>query len=208
MRAASGTKKAVTLEAFLRWCYGAQLADRITGRSLFEAERRADNAGGYAPAPSRHTQDGSLSVARHAALGTAIDGGRGATVMQDCHPDAEALHDLVLARPWHQAGLIVQFGRTGLAPEIPVGEPRPRPLLEFDGRRFVPRIVSRYNFQASSTLTWCMLVWSPDVREIEHARSLYAAWYGALAALLEDLPGVQFRSHEVTGIAAAAPDWK
>lgn len=207
MRADAGTRKAVTLEAFVRWSYGAQLVDKITGRSLFEAERRADNAQGYGAIPIRHTQDGTMSVARNAALGTAIDHPRGAILAQDCHPDAEALHDLVLAMPWHQAGLIVQFGRTGIMPEIPAMAPRPKAVTEFDGRRFVPRIVSRYNFQSSTTLTWCLIAWSPDEREIAHARDVYTLWYRALLGLLDELASVQFRSHEVTHIAAAAPAW-
>ena len=207
MRAAAGTKKAVTLEAFIKWSYGLQLVDRLTGKSLYEAERRADNASGYGAQPIRHTQDGTMAVARNAALGTAIDSARGPVLMQDCHPDAEALHDLVLAMPWHQAGLIVQYGRTGIEPEIPAGAPRPKALTEFDGRRFVPRIVSRYNFQSSTTLTWCMLVWTPDAREIAHARSVYSIWYAALLGLMDDLASIEFRAHEVTHIAAAAPSW-
>ena len=190
------------------WAYSRQMVLELTGRSLYAGER-ATEARDYLPPPRRTSQDGCTAVARNAELGCAVDGGRNrALSAEDVHPDAEALHDVVLALPWLYGHQIVRYGHTGAVPEIPDGaDYRYRPVPEWDGRRYRPKV--RYETDPDSCVqaAWCPIALDPDDDEVLFARAQYTGWFDAMTALLLASAAIEFRSHEVHGLDHAAPAW-
>ena len=92
--------------------------------------------------------DGCFNIARNKVLGCKVDGhGPIRGIAEPLHPDAELVHDAILTMPWIQAGLLIRFGKTGLAPELPP-DPRWRPIIEsYDGRHRT-NIVKRFDLQS------------------------------------------------------------
>jgi hypothetical protein len=138
----------MTLAEALRWAYSRQMVDVVTGKRLSDGEdgeRRAASA------------DGIARLMRVKALGCRVDGGGGAWgASLVCHPDAERIHDAVMALGEINARLVIEFGYTGLYPEpcVPRAEPCPAsPGIEHvvDGTREVGDRVGRGVFDGAVT---------------------------------------------------------
>jgi hypothetical protein len=91
---------------------------------------------------------------------------------------------------------------------------------EWDGRRYKPKV--RYeseaaaarrfgladdNFDSRGQISYCPLAIDPDDSEVSYARACYAAWFGAMTALLLVSARIEFRAHEVSGLSSQAPAW-
>jgi hypothetical protein len=186
----------VTAEWLLRWVYQRQRADMITGRHLTPAEAAAERWG----QPERfESLDGTAWVARHAAIGCKIDGGRIPGIADPLHPDAEVVHDLVLGLGWARAGLLVHYGKTGEAPQLP-GAARLRPVEEWSRGRWRLKITRAYDRDLRCSRRWCHVVQVPDHRAVEAARDRYSAWHAACMALRTALAAVELRDYAVSGI--------
>ena len=187
-------KREITVERALVWAYKEQKVIEITGRALYAGETLK----GERYVSIRNVSgDGCIAVERNSQLGCAIDGGgpiRG--VPQPLHADAEAIHEAVLALPWAQSGILVAYGRTGTAPELPK-EPR---LVRVPGDRRRVKVTSRYNFFAKTTVSWCPVVVDYDDVYAMQAIGVRRAWFDALSALSERLEGLELQDHEVIGV--------
>ena len=202
------SKKPVSLEWLVFWTYSKQLIIELTGRSLYAGER-ASEPRDYLGPQRRASADGCVAVARNAELGCAIDGGRNRVVSaEDVHPDAEALHDAVLGLPWSHGHQVVRYGRTGAVPELPLdGDYRYRPVPEWDGRRYRPKVRYETDHENGHQLAYCPIALDPDDEELRYARACYASWFGAMTALLLASTQISFRAHEVVGIDHPGPAW-
>jgi hypothetical protein len=202
------SKKSVSLEWLVEWTYSAQLIIEITGRSLYASER-ASGPRDYLPPQRRTSQDGCVAVARNAELGCAVDGGRGRAILaEDVHPDAEALHDVVLALPWLHGHQVVRYGRTGVVPDIPDGaDYRYRPVPEWDGRRYKPKVRYETDPDTRVQVSFCPIALDPDDDEVSYSRAAYCGWFEAMTVLLLASAAIEFRAHEVRGLDHLAPAW-
>lgn len=116
------SKKRVSLKEMIRWAYGRQMVDVLTGRTLDDSpECWHSFVAGF-------VADSALRALRAGQLGTAVDcGGSARFARNDVHPDAEALHDSVLELGPIGARLVIEFGHKGTfpEPEEPVAHPVP-----------------------------------------------------------------------------------
>jgi hypothetical protein len=187
------TLRQVTVEQLLLWAYTAQRVVEITGRSLFAGEER----GSWADETFRNSADGCVQIGRNAELGCTVDGGspiRG--IAQPLHPDAELVHDVVLAMPWHQAGMLIVFGRTGNAPQPPPA-PRYRPVTEFLDGRFRTKITRRWDPECRCARRWCPVVLVPDPASCGAQARAVRLWEAAKSDFRSRLAEAPLRAHEV-----------
>jgi hypothetical protein len=188
------SRQAVSIEWLLSWAYRRQRVVEITGRSLSRGEAAA--AGERWVKERTTSGDGCVAIYEGGILGRKIDGGlppRG--IAQPLHPDAETVHDAVLEMPWHQAALLINFGRTGLAPE-PVPPVRFYRIPERVGGRKV-RIRSQYDVDLKCRRRWSCVQPYPD----EQVRQMYEGrlqvFRDALEALRDRLRDVELRDYVV-----------
>lgn len=136
----------LTLWEMLVWSYRDQRVDDLTGRSLHAIEAAADGVH-----RRQRSRDGVARLQEIGALGAYVAGTTGSWGgSAECHPDAELLHDTVLAlgkRNWLGALAIMQHARMGERPErntaIPVPGPAPpnRRTDEYERARIAGRLV-------------------------------------------------------------------
>lgn len=118
-------RKRIPLKEMLRWAYNRQQVDSLTGKTLDNAK---DELFPFTPG---YSADGTAQILARGELGTAIDcAGSNRFARNDVHPDAEALHDIVLELGPIDARLVVDFGHTGRFPEPMTAIPRPRPFMQ------------------------------------------------------------------------------
>lgn len=197
-------KRPVALTQMLTWAYADQRVVEITGRDLMVGEResrgRRTAADSFLPPPRGISGDGVVVVGRNAALGCVIDGsGPISGIAQPLHPDAELLHEAVLSLEWVTALALMLYGRNGNLPDLP-SAPRLCAVIEWDGRRYKPKIVNRYDLQDKAMAAYCPVILHPDEAEIRAAAARWAEWRGALFRLWEVSRSIIFRAHELTGI--------
>jgi hypothetical protein len=109
--------KRITLGLMLRWAYGAQQVDVLSGK-LIEDDQHAFIVG----------ERPAGLVSNFSVLGTRVDNsGSNRFARNDVHPDAELLHDHVLALGAIYARLVIHYGKTGMHPEPETAIARPRP---------------------------------------------------------------------------------
>jgi hypothetical protein len=138
------------LGQFVCWAYGAQRVVQATGRALHALESGAD---GWAVL-SRSADGCALAAELHELdAGGAIDGGgpiRG--VPPAVHPDAEALHEMVLSLPREDGRLIVRYGQTGEPPDWVPGGARLRQVPNTGPGRTRYRVDYRWELVAYAAL--------------------------------------------------------
>lgn len=183
------------------WTYKEQRVIEIGGRGLYAGEVEKGERWVRERAVSG---DGCVAIEQNALVGCQIDGGgpvRG--IPQPLHEDAEAVHETVLSMPWAESGQLINYGRTGISPELP-GKPRLVRVVEFDGKRRKVKIRSGHDFPLKCEIKWCPVVVDVDQRSAEYAKAVFDAWIEAMESLLVRLRDVELRDHEVLGIAATA----
>jgi hypothetical protein len=186
-------RRKLTIEALLRWVYRDQKVIEITGRSLYAGEVVKGERWVRQQCVSG---DGCIAVERNSQVGCPIDGGgpvRG--IAQPLHQDAETVHEIVLSLPFEASGQLINYGRTGEAPEPPPA-PHFRQVLDFD-RRWKVKVVSRYDFDTKEVLRWCPVQLYPDERTAADMLQAFRSWGVALELLRDALADVQLRHHEV-----------
>ncbi|MDB5358864.1 MAG: hypothetical protein JWO51_161 [Rhodospirillales bacterium] len=115
-------KEHQTLWQALVWAYRRQCVDVMASRSLLDMERAIDGdvRGGQ-------SGDGVATLMGRGRLGCTIDGCSGfdGVAVAPCHPDAELLHDLVMALSGQSSALIIEYARKGEQPEPSYATPAP-----------------------------------------------------------------------------------
>ena len=221
----AAVKRAVTLEALVIWAYRDQRVDRMTAASLQGAERRIERAAPFLASPP----SSAGLIARLGALGTRVDGGGQSW---DCHPDAERLHELVCALPVPAARAILEFGRSGEAPDWRVPDPRPErvPVAADEpgpvrhkldvwwyrtaGRRPRLRRGEKALVVQNAAGSWdlgcryCPIAYYPPPEYGAAKRRFYAEWHAAMALLLSKLGPLGLKERAVTRFSAAARPWE
>jgi len=187
----------------LVWVYRDQRVIEISGRALYKAEAGDGERWIHERGVSG---DGCIAVERNGMVGCAIDGGgpiRG--LPQPLHEDAEIVHDVVLGMPWAQSGILVAYGRSAMAPELP-DAPKLVRVPEFVGssRRnaWRTKITRRYDFQVRCTISFCPVVRTVDDRDAAEATDRYQQWIKAMEALNVRLADVTLKDHEIIGITS------
>ena len=142
----------MTLEAMLRWAYGLQMVDVMTGKTVHAHDDRE-------MVEFHETSlDGIASLAGEARRIKLAGAGRARWHPGlDVHPDAELLHDEVLALGPIDADLVIRFGYTGTHPEPVTAQPRPAPALPSvevieGGKRFMGDRQGRCTFDGEIVL--------------------------------------------------------
>lgn len=193
------SKRQVSVERLLVWTYKEQRVIEIGGRGLYAGEVEKGERWIKERAVSG---DGCVAIEQNALVGCQIDGGgpvRG--IPQPLHEDAETVHEIVLSMPWATSGQLVNYGRTGIAPELP-SEPKLVRVVEFNGKRRKVKIRSHRDFILGCEVKSCPVVIDVDQRSAEYAKAVFDAWIEAMESLLVRLHDVELREHEVVGIAA------
>ena len=169
-------KTVLDIERLLHWVYQEQRADDVDAATVARPGAVGSNC---------------RALMRHAALGTAIDGGGYAA--NDLHPDAEAAHAAVLSLPPLELGLVVEFARSGLRPDWLEDETvRPVKVLNRDGQPAMEYWDDRCRNPA-----FCLLRYDPEPAHVEFVRGVYITWWDALARLGERLEDLE--SYRVVG---------
>jgi hypothetical protein len=215
--AAARAKKRITLGLMLRWAYGAPQVDVLSGK-LIDDDQHAFIVG----------ERPAGLVSNFSALGTRVDNsGSNRFARNDVHPDAELLHDRVLALGSIYARLVIHYGRTGMHPEPETAIARPR-LPSIRGDRIgqgvwrgeecqyrvelLETIVERkehhidrgrkgvelaYTEIIRHEVLFCPVEWWPDIAWVEATNQVAEHWHDALARLRDSLSGIAFRDHTI-----------
>jgi hypothetical protein len=211
--------KRITLGMMLRWAYNSQMVDVLSGR-LIDEDQHAFVIG----------EPPGVASSRFSALGTRVDNaGSNRFARNEIHPDAELLHDHVLALGPIYARLVIHYGKTGMHPEPETAIARPRPA-SIRGDRIGQGIwrgeACRYRIEVAETIVerkehyiergrkgvelayteiirhevlFCPVEWWPDIAWVEATNQVAEHWDDALARLRDSLSRVDFISHEIIG---------
>jgi len=208
----------------LTWVYRSQKADLMSGKELHLADGTVVKDAAPAAATSR---DGCAALRRQAVVGAIIPG-TAHLQRYALHPDAEAVHDLVVElsrRDPLGAALLRQHGRYGDIPDTCDIVPQPEPVRRLRNRR--EQIVEDAALPGNShleardgrdpdtgaaTTVWvevahpyCPIRYWPSAATVLEARVEYRAWWRALAAIAGRLPRLQ--RWRVTGLGAQEKPW-
>ncbi|GAB4368106.1 MAG: hypothetical protein Kow00114_27140 [Kiloniellaceae bacterium] len=183
-------KEEIDIERLLVWTYHNKAAHKVTARITTR----------LAPAGFVSNAHGVL---RMAALGCRIDNlaGAGFAGAGDLDPDAEAVHEAVLALPVSEGALVLQHALSGTRPDwLPGAAARMRPVLRGNGR---PEMVY-WDPPKCRKPAYCRVTADPSQSSIDFARGLYRCWWGALFRLAGTL---RLRQFMVTGPAVLQEPW-
>lgn len=193
----SGTvKRTIDVEELLVWVYQRQRAHQVL--------RGVGLNAGEATAAGLFVQERSMTqvVAERLALGCAVDGskhvigGRG-----DVHPDAEAVHAVVMTLPADLRSLLIRHAERGDRPDwMPGARMRFVPRLGWragrEGREAVSETLREYypgaRVRRSVAVTEVRVAPSPELVLAE--RHVWLLWRGALDLLHARLPALRSRS--------------
>ncbi len=183
-------RRAIDVEGLLEWTYQDQAADAVA---------RRESALAY-PAGARSCL---VAVERQGLLGVRVDcAGAAAVTGPGAHPDAEAVHEAVCRLKPLWIGLLIDYGKSGVAPDwMPGATPRPEPILRSNGKP----VVEYYDRPACRRPAYCPLRYNPEPEHLAFAREIYSEWWGAMAALSAELTDLQ--GHTVSGIRARRRPW-
>ena len=209
-------REETTVAELVSWTYRRQKADLITAKPLHLPAAETGTG-----APRSSSRDGCVALARAAALGGIIP-----TTAQfqrpTLHPDAEAVHDLVVELSRTDplgAMLLLRHGKSGEPPEIDAEPPRPEPVTRLRNGR--EEIVEDAHLPGQSHLErrrdgggrhgaavwvevphpYCPIRYWPTLEAAEEARLEYRVWRRALTRIAAELP--QLKRWIVGGIGAA-----
>lgn len=197
---AVGGKRTIDIERLLIWTYQAQKAETVTLRRHGAAAsvlRGGSNA---------------AAIANLMALGCRVDspgqGERFAALAagDDLNPDAEAVHEAVMAMGGDLSIEIRRCATSGLRPDwLPEGQR----LVGLESARRPGRArVDGIEYAKGRFAQYCPVRVENGPEVLAFHRDLYAAWWQGLAALAARLraPGV-LREHWPVGPAAPARPW-
>ena len=201
----------ITLAALLGWTYRRQKADVMSGRGLRETESDFAADG---PPIRRRSGCGCAQIETVAALGIRLV--PGVAQRGSLHPDAEAVHDAVIALARDDAEgamLLRRYGRTDDRPDWAPGPQEFEPLR--DGRdrivqdRYdeVVRLRDRKGRERLVPLHYCPLVRHPSDEWVAMVRAEYRLWFAALERLEGLLSSRPLRRWRLTGLGAVAEPW-
>jgi hypothetical protein len=209
---AKAHRETIDAVGLLRWTYQRQRADVISGRDL-----REPFASASVPARLRKHWSGCgcAQLEAVAVLGVRIE--PGGKQRDTLHPDAEHIHDQVIAiseRNWPGAVLLRRYGKQGGVPDWESGPQEYEPLR--DGRdkiiqdRYdeVIRIRDGAGRDRMVPAHYCPLVKYPSDEWIEMMRGEYTVWYAALEDLANRLEGVKLARWTLAGLGAVAYPWR
>lgn len=185
-------REPTTAVALLTWTYRNQKADLMSGRDLHHPGGELPVPGGPRPglAPSGWLRPRIRST--------------GHLQRPALHPDAEAVHDLVVQVSWTDpagARLVRDYARLGEIPESGDTSPRPGPVYRRTGNNRL-RIVE----DGDAPAAFCPLRYVPSLDSVAEARAEYAAWWAALERIAAALPPL--RRWQLTGLGAAEAPWQ
>lgn len=176
-------RQAMTVERLLIWTYQDQQADFIVGRG-----------GAYMRVVGI---DSARRAGDRMALGCEVQGGGYARLT--VHPDAEAIHDAVKRLPGPMTGMVIKHAKAGTRPDwMPGATPRVMPIRRENGKVLVER---DHNRNAS----WCPFRVDPLPQHIAFRRGVYAAWWDALARLVETVPPLD--DHKMLPLGEPREPW-
>lgn len=177
------------IERLLIWVYQVKAADKVTAR-------RSANL-----VPAGYVTN-AQGVLRMAALGCRIDNFTTVASASDLDPDAETVHEAVMALPINEGALVLQHALTGTRPDwMPGAVARMRPLLRGNGK---PELVY-WDPPKCRRPAYCRVTADPSQTSIDFARGLYSRWWGTLDGLRHSL---RLRQFIVTGPAAPRAPWR
>jgi len=210
-------REEITMVELLTWTYRRQKADLMTAKPLHLPEAPAPTP------PPAWSRDGCVAVARDALLGARIPT-TAAAQRPTLHPDADAVHDRVVARSIADplgAMLLLRHGRSGEPPTWGAEIPRPEPVTRHrDGRE---EIIEDATLPGQSHLErrrpakgvaaawvevfhpYCPLEYWPSVAVIDQTRLEYAMWRAALVAVFDVLPPL--KRWVIRDIGAPSEPW-
>lgn len=183
-------RTAIDIQDLLRWTYQNQAADEVS---------RKGKAGLY-PAGYRSNL---LAIERNGLLGTKIDcADSAAQGGADMHPDAEAVHDAVRTLKPLWIGLVIDCAKTGGEPDwMPGIAPKPEAILRDNGKPLM-----EYNDPGTCRQpAYCLLRYDPEPEHLAFLRSVYVAWWDAMATLVTMLQGLE--SYAVSGPNLPREPW-
>lgn len=207
-------REATGLAQLLVWVYRDQRADVMTGRGLWAPEAEAD-APANIQVVRRWSGCGCAQVEAIGILGASIRS-TGWEQRPVLHPDAEAVHDALVAMSrddWMGALLLRRYGADGSVPEWGDGDQELGPL--FDDRdkivqdRYdeVVEVVDAVGRKLLVPVRYCPVEAYPSDDWIELTRGEYRAWYAALLRLMEGLQDARLSRWRLEGIGAEAAPW-
>lgn len=196
-----------TLVDLLVWTYQRQRADVMSGRGLWGPEAEVMDEEPF----HQISGDGCAKIAATAAYGCDIDGG--GYQRAALHPDAEAVHDAVVALSadnWIGAQLVRRYAKQGATPHWDVrqhlepvyvgGKPEVR-----DGDAYTVRY--RRELRVVSA-RYCPVEPYPANAWVEMMRGEYRAWYSGLAAVARMLERAALTRWSIVGIGAEREPWR
>jgi len=181
-------KQVIDIEAFLRWVYADQCADRVAGGGIMDGGPQ-----GYGSAFGR--------VAQMAALGCAVDASPTFGAGGHLHPDADAAHDVVTGLDAGARMLIVYYARTRGRPDAMVGVV-PCETIVLNGKGN-PKMRYDKNRHPIGPVVHVVPSW----QEIANARAEYVVWRRGLVDVAQGLQKTGLRGHVVTGPDVALRPW-
>lgn len=168
------------IEAMLHWAYQTECVDRVSNGRMSDIGRMRSTLGG---------------LGWRIALGVEVDCARGPILPVTCHPDAERIHERVLALGAERIGLVISHAKAGTRPDWGADiVPQLKPLIGGNGR---PEVVRDTRGKAC----WCPVYPVADVEHIEFLRAVWLTWWGALDHLARDLVGYIDRPVRAPGVA-------
>ncbi|EKE70882.1 hypothetical protein [Oceanibaculum indicum] len=197
----------ITARALLEWTYRDQCADRLADAGLIGPER---DAAGLEPRGS--SADGVAALMRRDVLGVRIDGGP-VGVSPRLHPDAEAVHDFVIAAlpglsPW-----MIRHARAGSCPDWgqamrPRMEPDWKGEPRHDGFGRPVRGSYRMIYDANRNPIACAVQPADHVIYRDALRQDYRRWYDGVAAVFAAFRHGGLEAHRLSGIGADPMPWE
>lgn len=166
-------RQPVEIEALLIWTYRHQRADTVIdrGMGLFDQEGALDGRVHYAT-----STDGVATMQRIGLLGTRVDGG-GASASH-LHPDAEIVHEAVMALDRPVAMMVIRYAKSASRPE-PSPPPRPYPVRNARGK-----IVREYaEWDKSKHYGWTPIDWTAQAVTAAAAAAEMTLWRKTLTVL-------------------------
>lgn len=163
-------KKQIAIEDLIVWTYERQCAHAVVSTAIMPSK------GG----------DSIAMVERLGALGTAIDGSSGFSVI---HPDAETIHLEVLKLGFPQTGILIRFGKTSIIPDwMPGAVPIIRPKLRKNGK--IKYIRDKHGNALSPEVEVIL-----SQHSIDTARAAYTEFRDALCAIHAVIESQGLRDH-------------
>ncbi len=215
----------ITAVALLTWVYRDQKADLMSGKDLCTAEAEAADPAEY---HGGWSGDGCAAVAQMGRVG-AIIRGTGHRQRPALHPDAEAIHDLVVALSRTDplgARLLRYHGRHADRPDFWDAVPAPGPVHRRTGNNRL-KVIEDATLPGNSHLerrtrrirgtnrrepVWievfhpfCPLRYVPSFEAVDEARAKYRVWWQALARIAAALPPLQ--RWRLDGLGAEESPW-